>query len=310
MLRRLATAASAAGATAAALQYRQWSRHEGVTSESHDFMSDEETRRHVAARRMQAVALDRLLRAAGPQIEECRQRASITCGLIDRSACLERRAAAAEEHKGLLEALRVEASRLSYGETLSPEERDAYVQAFGCVAWTDEALDTLAARGPIVEVGAGQGRWATQLRSSRGVEVTAYDDGSSLPLPGEPAPGVMLGVDGAVAAAKHPNRTMLLVAPPPGPAAVAWVNAYEEAGGECIMYAGEGRGGAHADEAFFLTLERRWKLAGTVKLRPFPGGAERLWVLERRLGVPRPRASAAGAGADTSTAAPPSSSSS
>ena len=56
------------------------------------------------------------------------------------------------------------------------EERDSYVLAYGCVAWTDEALDAIAARGPVVEVGAGCGQWARALRDGRGCDVVAARD--------------------------------------------------------------------------------------------------------------------------------------
>ena len=37
-----------------------------------------------------------------------------------------------------------------------------------------------------------------------------------------------------------------------------------------------------ADEGFFASLENFWRLVGTMPLRPFPGGCEKLWILERR----------------------------
>jgi hypothetical protein len=115
--------------------------------------------------------------------------------------------------------------------------------------------------------------------------VLAFDDGSALPLDvggarrGEAPPLVALGVDGADAAARHPSRTLLLVAPPPGAQAARWLQAYR---GARLVFVGEGRGGAHGDDAFFDALEREWRLVDSAALQPFPGGAERMWVLERR----------------------------
>ena len=193
--------------------------------------------------------------------------------------------------------------------------------AHGCVAWTDGALDAIAARGlPVVEVGAGDGQWARALRSRpKPVDIVAYDDGSDLPsgsgrgggggggggggssgggggasssskglLGRGAAPPVVLGVEGSAAAAKHPDRALLLVAPPPGPAAARWLAAYK---GDAVHYAGEGRGGANADEEFFCALERGFRLVRTEPLKPFPGGCEKLWLLERKQslrGVPKP----------------------
>ena len=71
----------------------------------------------------------------------------------------------------------------------------------------------------------------------------------------------------------------LLVAPPPGRAAAGWLDAYR---GDVVLFAGEGRGGAHADEEFFATLERFFTLVRTEPLQPFPGGCEKLWILQRK----------------------------
>ena len=121
----------------------------------------------------------------------------------------------------------------------------------------------------------------------------AFDNGSALPLVGSESSataaraateqgGVVLGVDGATAAAQHADRTLLLVAPPPGPQPARWLATFEARGGERLVYVGEGRGGAHADAAFFAALEGRWQLEQVLPLKPFPGGAERMWCLHRR----------------------------
>ena len=190
------------------------------------------------------------------------------------------RKAAVDEQKALLLALRAEASRVSYGSAqASPEDRDKYVRAYGCVAWTEAALDTVASMGPLVEVGAGAGQWACALRT-HDADVIAYDDGSDVPLPAPAkANPVILGVDGAAAAAKHADRALLMVAPPPGPQPTAWLSAYR---GSKLAYVGEGRGGANADHSFFASLERDWLLERTITLQPYPGGCERLWILARK----------------------------
>lgn len=263
------------------------------------FMNDFQTARLAQVRSEQAVRLDALLRAAVPAIEDCRRRANMYCGLFGRATCLQDRAAASDELSLLLSALRDEASRVSYGPGTSADDRDAYVATYGCVAWTEPALDALARRAPLIEVGAGQGQWARALRRRmHGADVLAFDDGSALPLVGSESSataaraateqgGVVLGVDGATAAAQHADRTLLLVAPPPGPQPARWLASFEARGGERLVYVGEGRGGAHADAAFFAALEGRWQLEQVLPLRPFPGGAERMWCLHRRRDLPR-----------------------
>ncbi len=265
------------------------------TQSSGRFMSDGPTDALAQERKARSAALDALLRHRAPMIEKHRQQMEARCGLLDLG-CRRRRAAASNQYAALRSALRAEAAAISYGADApadAAERRDAYVREYGCVAWTGEALDLVAAHGRdgVVEVGAGHGQWARAL-AERGVDVLAFDDGSSLPMlcgvgaaprsqgrEAAPPPRVAAGVDGAVAAAGHPTRTLLLVAPPPGGEAARWLGAYR---GGRLVYAGEGRGGAHADEAFFASLERGWRLAATAPLKPFPGGAERLWVLERR----------------------------
>jgi hypothetical protein len=276
------------------------------------FMNDFQTARLAQVRSEQAVRLDALLRAAVPAVEDCRRRANMYCGLFGRATCLQDRAAASDELSLLLSALRDEASRVSYGPGTSADDRDAYVATYGCVAWTEPALDALARRAPLIEVGAGQGQWARALRRRmHGADVLAFDDGSALPLVGSESSataaraateqgGVVLGVDGATAAAQHADRTLLLVAPPPGPQPARWLASFEARGGERLVYVGEGRGGAHADAAFFAALEGRWQLEQVLPLRPFPGGAERMWCLHRRRDLPRESGVAAAVDSATS----------
>ncbi len=45
-----------------------------------------------------------------------------------------------------------------------------------------QALETIRAHSPLIELGAGLGHWQREL-SQRGANVLAYDNMSSLPLP-------------------------------------------------------------------------------------------------------------------------------
>ena len=265
------------------------------------FMSDPAVNAMRKEREEQTVQLTALLRTAAPSIDSASVRASVTCGTLDVQ-CKRARAAANSEYTRLRKELKEAAAALTYGLPnggRAAEERDAYVAQYGCVAWTSESLEAIASKGKIVEVGAGYGQWARALRQV-GADVLAYDDGSSLPsmpsasssssdaadgaeaaAPPASIEGVTLAVDGAVAAARHPDRALLMVAPPPGPAANRWLGSYK---GSILLYAGEGRGGASADEAFFEAVERGWRPVATYALKPFPGGCEKLWILERQAG--------------------------
>ncbi len=122
---------------------------------------------------------------------------------------------------------------------------------------------------PIVELGAGRGYWANQL-SRAGVAVDAYE----LEPPGEientsfpRIEGVadvwhsVSGLDGFRLDDKADH--VLFLCWPPG-----WGNtmasdalaAFEQAGGDRLVYIGEPKGGKTGDDAFFDALTARWKL--------------------------------------------------
>ena len=52
--------------------------------------------------------------------------------------------------------------------------------------------------------------------------------------------------------------------------------------GEVLLFVGEGRGGVNGGQGLFDALEREWVVERHVEVRPFHGGFERLWVLQRR----------------------------
>ena len=119
-------------------------------------------------------------------------------------------------------------------------------------AWsvpTAAALDALAARAPLVEVGAGNGLWARELWR-RGVDLVAYDtkqfsrdygDGTDGALMGDRDDGVVEG--GPERAAAHPERTLVLMWPDyegRGGYGLACIEAYIRAGGERLVLVGGG----------------------------------------------------------------------
>jgi hypothetical protein len=87
-----------------------------------------------------------------------------------------------------------------YGKNLFPQDRQDFLQRYGCTGWTEDIVSLLldlAARRGIVEIGAGQGQWSRILKdrykqqqqllqqqnSSKHFDfVLAYDDMSELPL--------------------------------------------------------------------------------------------------------------------------------
>lgn len=126
----------------------------------------------------------------------------------------------------------------------------------GDVAWLREVLD---GRG-VVEVGAGTGYWAWQMRQA-GIDVIAYE-------PNEPKPGntfvrrewteVLRGDQ--FAAKAHPDRALFLCWPSYNePWAAEALAAYS---GDLLVYCGEGEGGCTADGEFFRLLEDGWEEIG------------------------------------------------
>lgn len=139
-----------------------------------------------------------------------------------------------------------------YEAALARGDRYAYRPDFDVCrryAWAvpnQTALDTIAEVSPagLVEIGAGGGYWAFELRA-RGVDVVAFD-----PHP----PGDHPANDGGWhsgyawsevrfgdhrAAANHPDRTLFVCWPTMAPWAGQAVAAYHAAGGRTVVYIGE-----------------------------------------------------------------------
>lgn len=161
---------------------------------------------------------------------------------------------------------------------------------------TEAALDAIAAVSPggVVELGAGTGYWA-RLLHDRGVDVVAYDvappetganrfaDARAAWFP------VLRGDDLAVA--RHADRTLLVVWPNPNE---TWagdaVARFHAAGGQTLVYVGEGPGGLTGD----ATLHARLGIHGPclactlgVADAPCVCGIDVLWEPIRTVGLPR-----------------------
>jgi hypothetical protein len=161
-----------------------------------------------------------------------------------------------------------------------PAERHRYFLQYGCAAWTGEALALCASHSPLVEIGAGAGQWARAL-TSLGADIAAYDDGFEIPqaVRGLSTEYVKPGGVNALREESSQGRALLLVYPPPGPMASEALRVYC---GKVLLYVGEGRGGYNADNTFFDALEARWRVKAVLKLAPFRGGFEKLYLLKRR----------------------------
>lgn len=185
-------------------------------------------------------------------------------------------------------------------------------------------LEVAGSRG-FVEIGAGNGQWAriltdryeevsTDTSSSRPKQfdfVLAYDDGSRLPLNPEvyhskTQPNHLyfyskvqpLHADSVESTVKQwpcRGRVLLLVYPPAGSdMALQAVKAYDEtptvsakdgSSDKIVVYVGEGRGGANANDAFFDHFEQNeWILDRILPVKSFGinKGYEQLFIFRKQ----------------------------
>jgi len=203
---------------------------------------------------------------------------------------------------------------IMYGKDILPQERQDFLARYGCTGWTEEVLLhllKLAENRGYVENGAGNGQWA-RILSDRYSEsdakkrhrkkfdfVLAYDDMSQLPLNPkiyhertQPHHDYFFNVKkcDSPEAIFHQwacrGRVLLLIFPPPNTdMALRTVKAYAEASplNDTIVYVGEGRGGASANDKFFDYLESGdWILWKILPVQTFGKGYERLFILKRR----------------------------
>jgi len=172
------------------------------------------------------------------------------------------------------------------GSFFAYEARDILVHRYAWAILNDEALETLSALGPLVEVGAGSGYWAAVLLA-RGTEVLPTDKfpphlGHN-PYRHEREWTDVTAGDAAEVAGLYPERTLLLSWPPyEEDMAERALAAFESAGGTLFAYVGEGRNGCNATDEFFDRLESGWMLEKLVQLPQWFGIHDRLTIYRRK----------------------------
>ena len=208
-----------------------------------------------------------------------------------------------------------------YGRNISLQERRDFLERYGCTGYTDEALEELLAigkeHGGIVEMGAGNGQWARALsdqykrdaddgqKRKHGFHmVLAYDNNSQLPLDPtvyhaktqpaheffyaavQPLLSDNLSIEHTLQQWSCRGRALLLVYPSPGDMAVRSVRAYSALPQKVhtVVYVGEGRGGATADEAFFAFLEdSEWVICKVLPVKSFgTKGYEKMYIIRKQ----------------------------
>lgn len=174
--------------------------------------------------------------------------------------------------------------RIIFGVTKPPDARRRYEAEHGNCRATPQAIQTVAALSPLVEIGASRGHWQRAL-SSAGATIVSFDKwvgGANLPAHMAPVGKVLPGDERAIRL--HRDKTLLLVYPPPGDMALLCLREYQ---GDVFVYVGEGRGGANGCDELFDVLDADWEAVSVLELDPFQQCFERLFVLRRK---PQPSA--------------------
>ena len=238
----------------------------------------------VARRRDQERALATYVNTVAPMIASARGEMARAQKLGDPAALERARARFAT----LAARAQAETAALTWGSEEGQKRRAEFVERFGCVGWTDAALEEIAKHSPIVEMGAGRGQWQRAL-TERGVDVLAYDDGSAVPGANEGRRGDARSEFRGVARrgdetrlrsfwVRRANRTLLVVYPE-GDLLVKCLENYD---GPVVLFVGEGRGGVNGSAKTFDYVEKRFDVEKIVPVRPFGDGHEKLWVLRRK----------------------------
>ena len=162
--------------------------------------------------------------------------------------------------------------------------RDDFIRRFGFAILTPEAVEAIRSYAPILEVGAGSGYWAWELRHA-GVEVAATDPGTgryhAVSDDGWPEPWTEIErITALEALDRFPTHTLLMVWPDLAEWPAEALRAYK---GEWFLYVGEYQG-ATADEAFHDLLESDFEEERVINLPVFYGLHDRLMIYRRRNG--------------------------
>lgn len=274
------------------------------------------TRRTLAAISLASLPLPRIIVKNDPDLsltrrqQRERQRDERAVHKLQQQFAL---AASNGDRKAAGEALKA-VFEIMYGKGIRPQDRQDFLARYGCTGWTEDVivhLLNLAENRGFVEIGAGNGQWSRVLTDRYNQSdakkqqkkkfdfVLAYDDMSQLPLNPEiyhertqPNHDYFFKVqecDTPEAVLQQwacRGRVLLLVFPPPdSDMAFRTVKAYAETSplNDTIVYVGEGRGGASANDEFFDYLESGdWVLCKMLKVLTFGKGYEKLFILKRR----------------------------
>lgn len=161
--------------------------------------------------------------------------------------------------------------------------REELVQKYSWAIPDAEAIKTIAKYGPIIEIGAGKGYWASQI--SRRSRVVAYDmhlkdnhytDNGYMFFDVQPMNDISLEEIFNL----HSVKTLFLCWPPYGTdMAYKTLMAYS---GEFLIYVGESSGGCTGDDSFHNELNEKWEVVEEQSIPKFHGLHDYLTVYKRK----------------------------
>ena len=158
------------------------------------------------------------------------------------------------------------------------------VQEYAWAIPNEEAIQTVAALGDVVELGAGSGYWAHLIQGA-GAKITAWD----IHPPGEnkynfKQPWMPVHM-GSVEVLENSRAQALLLSWPCYLSDFA-LRALQTFRGAWLAYVGESQGGCCANDEFFRELDLGWTLEKTIKIPQWPGIHDRfeLWGRKEKNG--------------------------
>lgn len=173
--------------------------------------------------------------------------------------------------------------KLAKGDYLSAwQMREQLVHEYSWAVPSDEAIALISKFGPIIEIGAGKGYWASLL-IELGVEVQAFDfkpvsENRYTDKSGN-FTNVKLGSFEALD--DYPNHSLFLCWP--SYATSFAFNALSKFKGDTFIYVGESAGGCTGDDDFFEYLENNFDLIECFKIPQYQSVNDRLFIYKKKL---------------------------
>jgi len=157
--------------------------------------------------------------------------------------------------------------------------RRDFIKLFGFAVLTRCTVDLLKWFGPILEIGAGSGYWASEL-SQAGVDIIATDSQTGRYYFKHGNYFEVSKCSATDASAAHPDRALMIVWPCyDDPWAFAALSAYK---GNTVIYVGESQGGCTATDSFFELLTSDWVKIESHYIPQFPGIHDALYIYRRK----------------------------